>query len=218
MSSQLKHLQKREALIDTAMEMNACGLNQGRVGNLSVRVEDGFLITPTGIAYNDLQLDDIVHMGADGSWEEGQRRPSSEWHFHCDIMREYVSARAIIHVHSTYATALAATHRGIPAFHYMIAIAGGEDIRCCPYETFGTEALSERVVEALRDRKACLMANHGMVAYANDLPAALALAQEVEHLAKQYCISLQMGGPVLLNPEQMNEALEKFKTYGKQDV
>ncbi len=218
MNSPLNYLQQRETLISTAIEMNACGLNQGRVGNLSVRVDDGFLITPTGLAYAELGPSDIVHMGADGSWAKGQRKPSSEWHFHCDILREYASANAIVHVHSTYATALAATHRGIPAFHYMIAIAGGEDIRCCPYATFGSAELSTLVVAALKDRRACLMANHGMVAYAEDLPAALALAREVELLAKQYCISLQIGGPVLLSEEQMQEALDKFSTYGKQDA
>jgi L-fuculose-phosphate aldolase len=212
----MRHQALRKSVAATARAINASGLNPGKAGNVSVRCRDGFLITPTGVPYDDLRPRMIVEVGNDGTVEGEQLRPSSEWRFHRDIYRKRVDAGAVVHVHSAYATALACARRDIPAFHYMVAVAGGGDIRCAPYATFGTQALSKHAVGALSGRRACLLANHGMIAIGDDAAAALALAVEVEFLAKQYCLALQVGGPVLLTDTEMTEALERFKTYGKQ--
>jgi L-fuculose-phosphate aldolase len=202
----------RQELIDTARAMNASGLNQGRIGNLSVRVDDGMLITPSGMAYESLVEDDIVRMGLDGT-VDGERRPSSEWRFHAAIYRARPEARAVLHAHPLHCSALACTHRGISALHYMVAVAGGRDIRCAEYATFGSEELSSAVLRALEGRTACLMAHHGMVCFSDGLAAALELGLEVEHLAAIYCMVLAIGGERVLDDGEMTRVLEKFSTY-----
>ncbi len=212
----------REAVIATAREMNALGINRGKSGNVSARWRtakfDGYLITPSGMPYRSIAPADIVAMPLDGEAEAGRsrRRPSSEWRFHRDIYRARAGVDAIVHTHSPFATSLACLRRGIPAFHYMVAVAGGDDIRCAPYATFGTQALSDRAVAALEGRRACLLANHGMIATGSSLAAALALAAEVETLAEMYWRALQVGEPVLLPAIEMQVVLEKFRTYGQQ--
>jgi L-fuculose-phosphate aldolase len=202
----------RGQLIRAAREMNRRGINQGSAGNLSARVEGGMLITPSGLSYDAMADGDIVFVDGEGR-AAGERRPSSEWRFHLDIYRERADAGAILHAHPAHCTALACMRQPIPAFHYMVAAAGGHDIRCAPYETFGTQALSRRVVEALRDRSACLMANHGLVCLGDDLDGALALADEVEHLARTYLLCLAAGGPAILDDGQMEQVLRKFEGY-----
>ncbi len=194
----------------------ATGLNQGTSGNVSARSPEGFLITPSGRDMTQLGATDMVPLDMEGRAPEGLR-PSSEWRFHRDIYAAFAEAGAIVHAHSPFAVALACLRRDIPPFHYMVAMAGGADIRCARYATFGTQALSEAVLEALRDRRACLMANHGLVAWGRSLPGALALALEVEALCGQYLRCLQAGEPVLLNDAEMAEVLEKFKDYGSKD-
>lgn len=205
----------REAMISTARKMNASGLNQGTSGNLSQRVEGGFLLTPTGMDYDSLEPEDIVLMRMDGS-HEGRRAPSSEWRFHRDVLAKRPEVGAVLHAHAMFCTTLACLHRGIPSFHYMVAKAGGADIRCAPYATFGTEELSRHAVEALEGRKACLLANHGMLAVGRDLADVFKLAVEVETLAAMYWRALQVGEPVLLDAAEMAKVVEKFKTYGQQ--
>ena len=213
--SALGHLALREAMIATARRMNASGLNQGTSGNLSQRVEDGFLVTPTGMDYEAMVPEDLVLMRFDGS-HEGRRKPSSEWRFHRDILAARPEVGAVLHAHSMFCTTLACLRRGIPSFHYMVAMAGGVDVRCAPYATFGTEELSRHAVAALEGRKACLLANHGMLALGRDLAGVFKLAVEVETLAAMYWRALQVGEPVLLDAAEMAVVLEKFKTYGQQ--
>ena len=210
----------REAIIATAHAMNAADINRGKAGNVSARFVregfDGFLVTPTGLPYARLVADDIVAMTLAGD-ARGARAPSSEWRFHRDIYVDRPDARAIVHTHAPFATSLACLHRGIPAFHYMVAVAGGADIRCAPYATFGTQALSDHAVAALAGRNACLLANHGMIALGASLDAALRLAIEVETLAEMYWRALQAGEPRLLPAEEMEVVLAKFATYGQPD-
>jgi L-fuculose-phosphate aldolase len=213
--SGVEHLALREAMIATARRMNAAGLNQGTSGNLSQRVEEGFLLTPTGMDYESLQPEDMVFMRMDGG-HEGRRRPSSEWRFHRDILASRPEVGAVLHAHSMFCTTLACLRRPIPAFHYMISAAGGDSIRCAEYATFGTEELSRNALGALEGRKACLLANHGMIALGADLARALKLAVEVETLATMYWRALQVGEPVLLDEAEMGRVIEKFKTYGQQ--
>lgn len=205
----------RQAIINTGLETNRRGLNQGTSGNISARFGDGMLITPSGIPYEALQPDDLVCVDADGQWAPG-RKPSSEWHFHRAILQARPELGAVVHVHSVHASVVAIQGRDIPALHYMIAAAGGNSIRCAPYATFGTETLSRLAVAALRDRTACLLANHGMIATGKDLERALWLTEEVELLARQYVLSLQIGGPQLLDDAEMDRVLEKFRHYGPQ--
>jgi L-fuculose-phosphate aldolase len=206
---------QREALIATALRLNPTGLNQGTSGNLSHRVDEGFLVTPTGMEYDSLKPEDIVFMRFDGS-HEGARLPSSEWRFHRDILASRPEVHAVLHTHSLHSTALSCLRRGIPPFHYMVAKAGGSDIRCAPYATFGTEELSRHAVAALQGRKACLLANHGLITVGAELEAAFKLAVEVETLAAMYLRALQAGEPVLLEESEMAVVLEKFRTYGQQ--
>lgn len=208
----------RERVLETARAMNSAGVNRGKAGNVSARWRgaqgDGFLVTPSGMPYAEIEPDDVVFVTLEGE-ALGTRKPSSEWRFHRDIYRTRREIGAIVHTHSPFATALACTGRGIPAFHYMVAVAGGSDIRCAPYATFGTQALSDFAVEALAGRNACLLANHGMIALGASLPAALALAVEVETLAEIYWRALQLGDPVLLNDAEMAIVLAKFSEYGQ---
>ncbi len=206
----------RGQLIETAIAMNASGINEGSSGNLSVRTERGFLITPSGMNYSELAPGDIVVMNLDGEWQ-GPVKPSSEWRFHRDIYRQRADAQAILHAHPVYCGTLACLARSIPAFHYMVAVAGGRDIRCSAYATFGTQELSDHVLMAMAERKACLMANHGLLCIEQDLPRALALAIEVEQLAQMYYQCLLAGEPVIIDDGEMQTVLEKFKSYGKQD-
>ncbi len=210
----MDELALREEIIATALEMNALRLNRGKSGNVSARTDDGFLVTPTGLAYDATQPADVVAMTQDGT-ARGPRPPSSEWRFHRDIYTARGEVRAIVHAHSPFATSLACLRRDIPPFHYMIAIAGGKDIRCAAYATFGTQELSDHALRALEGRNACLLANHGMIAVGASLAAALALAVEVEALAEQYWRALQIGTPYLLSDAEMEVVLEKFRTYGQ---
>jgi len=211
----------RESVVATAREMNALGINRGKSGNVSARWRDagfdGYLVTPTGMPYAAMAPDDVVAMPLDGEAEaaRGTRLPSSEWRFHRDIYRARPDAGAIVHTHSPFATALACMHRGIPAFHYMVAMAGGKDIKCAPYATFGTQQLSDHAVSALEGRNACLLANHGMIAIGAAAAAALFLAAEVETLAEMYWRALSIGSPVLLTDAEMDIVVAKFRTYGQ---
>jgi L-fuculose-phosphate aldolase len=209
---------RRRALIAACRELVRRGLTHGTSGNIGLRRDpERFFVSPTGMAYEALEPDDIPLMDLGGRWF-GRRRPSSEWRFHRDIFRGRPEVGAIVHVHSRHATALACTGRGIPAFHYMVAVAGGSDIRCAPYFTFGTQALSDAALAALEGRRACLLANHGLIALGCDLPAALALAGEVESLASQYCAALAVGGVRVLDELEMDRVIESFRTYGRQDA
>ncbi len=208
----------RMDVIATARAMNAAGINRGKSGNVSVRLAhagfDGFLVTPTGMPYDDLEPDDVVAMSLAGG-AQGTREPSSEWRFHRDIYVHRPEAQAVVHTHAPFATTLACLDRGIPAFHYMVAVAGGDDIRCAPYATFGTQALSDHALAALAGRDACLLAHHGMIALGRSLAAALALAVEVETLAEMYWRALQIGEPARLSAVEMTTVLAKFTTYGQ---
>ena len=207
----------RQSLIDHCRAMNASGLSLNKSGNASLRWGDGLLITPTGRSYDHLLPEDIVYLEADGSCPPGQLIPSSEWRFHCDILRAFQTANAVVHVHSTHATALACLGEGIPAFHYMVAVAGGDRIPCADYATFGTGELSDNVLHALKGGlRACLMANHGQVTTGNTLAEAYTLAQEVENLARQYMLARTLGPTRNLPAEEMARVLEKFKHYGQQ--
>ncbi len=200
-----------EAIIATARAMNQTTLNTGTSGNVSARVDEGMLITPSGIPYDVMTTDQIVLVGLDGSWSKGQaERPSSEWRFHLDFYRQRHEVEAVVHAHPVNATALAVHGRGIGPFHYMVAIAGGHDIRCAPYATFGTQNLSDSVVAALHGRFACLMAHHGVVACGRNLDHALSVATEVETLAAQYLAALQLGEPPLLSSTEIEEVLAKM--------
>jgi L-fuculose-phosphate aldolase len=208
----------REAVIEACRELTRRGLTHGTSGNVSLRRDQNtFFISPTGMAYEALLPQDIPLMQLDGRWY-GHRRPSSEWRFHRDIFHSRSDVAAIVHTHSRFATALACHGRGIPAFHYMVAVAGGADIRCAPYRTFGTQALSDAAIVALEDRRACLLGNHGLIAVGADLPAALSLAGEVENLAAQYCAALAIGEPRILDESEMRTIIEKFRHYGQQDA
>ncbi len=210
----------RTEIIATAMKMNTLGINHGKAGNVSARGGSGFLITPTGMNYDQLVFNDVVGMCIDDNPEgtfEGEILPSSEWRFHRDIYAARDDVQAIVHTHSLHATTLAVLGRDIPAFHYMVAVAGGADIRCAPYATFGSQSLSDYAVEALQDRQACLLAQHGVIACGKSLGHALALAVEIEALAKMYLDALhtQLAIPILDDTE-MALVLEKFRTYGQQ--
>ena len=209
----------REAVIATALAMNAAGINRGKSGNVSARWRDaafdGFLVTPTGVPYHQTAPEQIVAMTLEGK-ARGTLLPSSEWRFHRDIYVARTDVQAIVHTHAPFSTTLACMQRGIPSFHYMVAVAGGKDIRCAPYATFGTQELSDHAVKALAGRRACLLANHGMIAVGTSLEQALALVVEVETLAEMYWRALQIGEPVALSNAEMDIVLEKFATYGQQ--
>ncbi|MCP4933317.1 MAG: class II aldolase [bacterium] len=209
--------QLRQQIIDCAIAMSTSGLSPGRSGNVSARFKDGFLITPSGLAYTDLSIKDIVYIDGDGKSIGNDRFPSSEWRFHYDIYDNYRETGGIVHCHSRHATALACCNAQIPAFHYMVAAAGGKNIPIAPYALFGTQDLSDHVVKALDGCKASLMEHHGLVALGDDVSGALDLAHEVEELAAQYVLVRSLGGDQILNDEQMDEVIERFKTYGKQD-
>ena len=207
----------RRDIIEACLEMNACGLNQGTSGNISIQYEDRMLISPSAVPYKMLTPDMIASMDLSGdmptSWE-GPRKPSTEWRFHWLSMKMRDDIEAVVHTHATYCTALSMLHKTIPACHYMVAAFGGMDVRCADYATFGTSDLAQNVIKALEGRTACLMANHGMVATGAGIEQAMWRAVELEALARQYQLALQVGEPVLLSEEQINETLKLFAGYG----
>ena len=206
---------RRDDLIATARAMQPAGLNKGTSGNVSLRHGEGFYITPTGMPYDRLVADDIPLMALDGS-HVGARKPSSEWRFHRDLYAARPEVGAVLHAHSPFAVSLACLRRDIPPFHYMIARFGGDTVRCADYALFGSQALSDAALLAMRDRKACLLANHGLLVAGRDLEQALALAGELEELCEQYWRTCQLGTPVLLSPAEMAAVGEKFSSYGQQ--
>ncbi len=211
-----QELELRTAIIAACRHMNAIGLNQGTSGNISVRLGDRMLITPSGVPYGEMAAEDLAAMpieGDYGSWD-GPLAPSTEWRFHLDITRARPEVGAIVHAHSTFATALAIARKEIPACHYMIAAAGGPTIRCGTYATYGTKELSDAALKALEGRSACLLANHGMIATGPNLDKAMWLAVELETIARQYVVSLSIGGPVLLSDAEIAKVKEGFKSYG----
>ena len=218
----MKNLKEREEVIEYSQKLNSTNLSPLRSGNISVKgIQDdieGFFITPSGKKYENLKPENIVFLSLNEekdflSWFNSGKNPSSEWRFHQDIYKNKREARAIVHAHSTHATAVSTHGKPIPAFHYMIALVGGEDIKCSEYATFGTHELSMNIVKALKNRKACLMSNHGQVAFGENLSKAFELAQEVENICHQYIIALKMGEPKILSFEEMQKILDKVKNY-----
>ncbi|MDF1585791.1 class II aldolase/adducin family protein [Marinimicrococcus flavescens] len=205
----------RVELVETCRAMNGLGINRGTSGNVSVRLGEGFLVSPTGVPYDALRPEQVVRMGWDGGFA-GDLLPSSEWRFHRDVLAARPDLEAVVHTHSVHATALAIMGRGIPAIHYMIAAAGGPDIRCAPYATFGTQELADAVLAAMDERRACLLAHHGVIAAGRTLARALSLAVTVEELAQQYLLCLPHGEPPVLDEAEIATVLDKFKTYGQQ--
>jgi len=209
---------KREQLLHISQQLVTLGLNRGTAGNVSVRADNadgraGFLITPSGLAVDKMSSSDMVWMDFSGN-ATGVHPPSSEWRFHRDILQQKPQVNAVIHTHSIYASTFSTFRKDMPPFHYMIALAGGDSIRCAPYALFGSQQLSDNAIEALKDRKACLLANHGMIAVGETLEKALDITQEVETLCEQYLLALQVGEPHILSRQEMLDVLEKFKTYG----
>ena len=203
----------REALLNSALALQALGLNQGTSGNASVRQGDGFLITPSGMPIDEMNANSMVEMNMHGE-ALSAGKPSSEWRFHRDIYHAKPEVGAVIHTHSMFATTLACLRKDIPPFHYMIAVAGGDTIRCAAYALFGTQALSDNAIEALKERRACLLANHGMITVEKTLQQALDIAREVETLCEQYWRALQIGEPHILSGQEMQDVFEQFKGYG----
>ena len=217
----MKNLDKRNKIIEYSLRLNSTNLSPLRSGNISLRSNekdtDGYLITPSGKKYESLKPEDIVFMGLNEEIEKNnsELNPSSEWRFHRDIYVNKKDAGAIVHAHSPHATAVSSHRKSIPAFHYMIALAGGNDIKCAEYATFGTEELSKNIIEALEERTACLMSNHGQVAFGKNLEDAFELAQEIENICHQYTIALKLGKPKILSFEEMKKVLDKAKDYKK---
>jgi L-fuculose-phosphate aldolase len=212
-------LQLRNAIIDKCRWMNASGLNQGTSGNISARHGDTMLISPSATPYDVMTPEMVAAMpiaGEYGSWQ-GPLPPSTEWRFHLDIMKARPEVGGIVHTHATYSTALAMARREIPACHYMIAAFGGMNVRVADYARFGTRELSDHVLRALQGRTACLLANHGMIAVGTSLDRAMWLAVELETIARQYHLTLAIGGPVLLSEAEIAEAAAAFGSYGMQD-
>jgi L-fuculose-phosphate aldolase len=205
----------REAMVQTCRQMNATGINQGTSGNLSVRCGDGFLITPSSLPYDEMGPEDLVEMDFEGTY--AGRRPSSEWRFHRDILKNRTDIDVVLHCHSVYATTLACHHREIPAFHYMVGIAGGTTIRCAEYATFGTQELSDAALRALDGRLACLLGQHGQISLGRTLDQALWMATEVETLSRLYVQALPLGEPPVLSDEEMARVIEQMQrmSYGQ---
>ena len=203
----------RAEVIKYAKMLNTKKLSALRSGNISVRFKDGFLITPSGAKYSSLKNKDIVFVTLKGKFDKKKGIPSSEWRFHQDIYLNKKEAKAIVHAHSNYATAISAHGKGIPAFHYMVAMAGGNDIKCAKYATYGTRELSKNIIKTLKQRKACLIGNHGQIAFSENLSKAFELAEEVENLSNQYIKALKIGKPKILSSKEMNKVLSKAKNY-----
>ena len=204
-------------VIKYSKKLNITNLSALRSGNISVRVKekniDGFYITPSGMKYSSLKTKDIVFVSLKGIFDKKKNKPSSEWRFHQDIYVNKKEAKAIVHAHSACATAVSSHQKNIPAFHYMVAVAGGEDLKCTKYATFGTKQLSKNIIKALKNRFACLIANHGQVAFGKNLVEAFELAQEIENICHQYINALRIGIPKILSKKEMKIVLEKFKNY-----
>ena len=217
----MKNLDQRNKIIEFSLKLNSTNLSPLRSGNISLRAKkgdaDGYLITPSGKKYETLKPEDIVFMGLNEEAKNNDftNKPSSEWRFHRDIYVNKDQAQAIVHAHSPHATAVSSHGKSIPPFHYMIALAGGEDIKCAEYATFGSEELSNNVIKALDNRSACLMSDHGQVAFGKNLDDAFELAQEIENICHQYTIALKLGKPKILSFEEMKKVLEKAKNYKK---
>ena len=216
----MKNLDKRNQIIEYSLRLNSTNLSPLRSGNISLRSEEsgtsGYLITPSGKKYETLKPEDIVFMGLNEEEKnDPNNKPSSEWRFHRDIYVNKKEAHAIVHAHSPHATAVSSHGKAIPPFHYMIALAGGDDIKCAEYATFGTEELSKSVIKALENRSACLMSNHGQVAFGKNLEDAFELAQEIENICHQYTIALKLGQPKILSFEEMKKVLDKARNYKK---
>jgi len=207
----------RDGLLAALRRLDERGLNRGSTGNLSLRHGNGMLITPTGMGADDLSADDLVWLGFDGSLK-GRWKPSSEWHFHQALYLARPDLNAVAHTHATHATALACLRRDLPAFHYMVAVAGGDSVRCAPYHLFGTEALSRAVVQAMHGRKACLLATHGLVSAGGSLRDAMKVMIEIESLCQTYLLALAAGEPALLGEAEMAEVIERFRSYGQGGV
>lgn len=209
-----EELTLRRQMVDTCRKMNSTGINQGTAGNLSVRFGDGFLITPSSLPYDTMQPEDLVEMGWDGTYVG--RRPSSEWRFHRDILRARSDVNVVLHCHSLYATTVACHHKTIPAFHYMVGVMGGNTLRCAAYATFGTQALSDAALVALKDRMACLLGQHGQISLGTTLEGALWMAVEVETLSRMYAQALTLGEPPILPDEEMDRVIAQMKrmSYG----
>ena len=209
----------RSAIIKYSKKLNSTNLSALRSGNISARVKekniDGFYITPSGMKYSSLKPKDIVFVSLKGRFDKKKGIPSSEWRFHQDIYVNKKNAKAIVHAHSTCATAVSSHQKSIPAFHYMVGVAGGEDIKCTKYATFGTKQLSKNIIKALKNRTACLIANHGQVAFGENLGKAFELAQEIENICHQYINALRIGIPKILSKKEMKIVLGKFKNYKK---
>ena len=208
----------KNEVIKFAKKLNSDNLSPLRSGNISHRAEgdkDGFFITPSGKKYSDLKSDDIAFVSLDGKFDEKGSTPSSEWRFHQDIYLNKNDAKAVVHAHSVHATAVSAHGLDVPAFHPMVALAGGDDIRCAKYATVGTRELSENIIEALENRKGCLMENHGQVTFGNNLEEAFELAKEIENICHQYINTIKIGEPKILSSSEMDKILEKVKNYKK---
>jgi L-fuculose-phosphate aldolase len=213
--TKLQHKKLRQQVIDTCLAMNEDGINQGTSGNVSVRTEEGFLITASGIPYKKMKPVHVVEMDLDGGYR-GDFLPSTEWRMHMDIFKARPEAGAIVHVHSIYATVLACLRREVPAFHYMIGVTGGVSLRVSDYAEFGTQELSDTMLKAMEGRSACLLANHGQICFAPNLEKALWLAGEIEALCQMFWATTVAGKPVVLGDAEMVSVLKRFKTYGKQ--
>src|SRR6056300_2084167 len=205
----------RSEIIKYSRMLNSKKLSALRSGNISIRFKDGFLITPSGKKYSSLKNKDIVFVSLEGVFDKKKRIPSSEWKFHQDIYRNKNDAKAIVHAHSTNATAISTHNKNIPAFHYMVAMAGGHNIKCAKYSTYGTRELSRNILKALKGRKACLIGNHGQIAFEENLSKAFELAEEVENISLQYITSLKLGKPEILSLKEMKKVLLKAKNYKK---
>ncbi len=205
----------RQRVIDAALDLASSGLSPNMSGNVSARLGDSIFITPSGVAYTALLPGDLAEIALDGRVLSGPFPPSSEWHMHCAIYEANPQTGGVVHAHSDFATALAVMKREIPPFHYMVAIVGGNNIRCAPYATFGTAELAAHAVAALEGRRACLLAHHGQIAFGATVEEALHLAHEVETLSAQYWRALQLGEPELLSDEEMARNVEKFRNYGR---
>jgi L-fuculose-phosphate aldolase len=203
-------------VIKYAKMLNSKKLSALRSGNISVRYKEGFLITPSGTQYSSLKRKDIVFVSLKGVFEKKRGIPSSEWRFHQDIYLKKKKAKAIVHAHSTFATAISAHGKSIPAFHYMVAMAGGNDIKCAEYSTYGTRQLSKNILKALKNRSACLIGNHGQIAFSENLSKAFELAEEVENLSHQYITTLKIGRPKILSFKEMKKVLKKAKNYKRE--
>ncbi len=209
----MDELNLRKQVAETSARTVQERLNRISSGNVSARFDGGFLVTPSGVPSAEVRPEQVVFVEMDGTWQ-GNLRPSSEWRFHRDLYAARPEVGAVVHVHSPFAVSMACLRRGIPPFNYMIAAAGGKTIPCADYATFGTQALSDNILAAMGDLRACLMANHGQVAVGRDLPQALAVAIEVEALCEQYWRACQLGEPVLLTDAEMDEAISAFSGYG----